>query len=192
MPFPKGLPNAVEWSYYFQLLDPFGMTHTQPTPPHTFLDISIAAQTLAIIENQKIVQTYPVSTAKRGAGEKKGSYCTPRGWHAIRAKIGAGQPLNAVFVGRRATGDIYDGQLQQQYPERDWILTRILWLGGLEPGRNRYGNVDTAWRYIYIHGTPDELMTGSPESHGCIRMHNSDVAALFERTEAGMKVLIHE
>ncbi|MDD2724569.1 MAG: L,D-transpeptidase [Methylovulum sp.] len=167
------------------------MTCSQPIPPASFIDISIPSQELAIMEGQRILQTYPVSTAKKGAGEQKGSYCTPRGWHQIRAKIGAGHPLNAVFVGRRATGEIYNDFLKQQCPERDWILTRILWLGGLEPGHNRYGNVDSAWRYIYIHGTPDELMRGSPESHGCIRMKNADIAQLFDRVAVGMKVFIH-
>ncbi len=167
------------------------MTDPNPISPADFLDISISAQRLAIIENHQIVQTYPVSTAKKGTGAQKGSYCTPLGWHKIRAKIGAGQPLNAVFIGRRATGEIYNQALKQQYPERDWILTRILWLGGLEPGRNRYGDVDTAWRYIYIHGCPDELMAGFPESHGCIRMKNADVADLFGRVNAGLSVYIH-
>jgi lipoprotein-anchoring transpeptidase ErfK/SrfK len=168
------------------------MNAPQPKQPDTFIDIAIATQQLALIENQHIVQTYPVSTAKKGVGERKGSYCTPRGWHRIRAKIGAGQALNSVFVGRRATGEIYNPELQQQHPGRDWILTRILWLGGLEAGFNRFGDVDTTWRYIYIHGTPDELMTGFPESHGCIRMHNADVADLFERVNIGISVYIHE
>jgi lipoprotein-anchoring transpeptidase ErfK/SrfK len=157
-----------------------------------FLDISIPAQQLALIDNGRIIRRYPVSTAKKGAGETKGSYCTPRGWHSIRAKIGANQPLQTVFVGRRATGEIYNATLKAQYPERDWILTRILWLGGLEAGKNRYGAVDSAWRYIYIHGCPDELMAGTPESHGCIRMKNADVADLYQRVTVGLKVYIHE
>jgi len=163
--------------------------------PHnsdSFLDISIGMQQLSIIEDGHVVKSYPVSTAKNGAGELRGSECTPRGWHKIRAKIGADKPMQTVFVGRRATGEIYNADLARQYPQRDWILTRILWLGGLEPGKNRYGKVDTTWRYIYIHGCPDELMTGSPDSHGCIRMKNSDVLDLFNRVEAGFKVYIHE
>lgn len=157
-----------------------------------FLDISISHQKLSIIDNGRILQSYAVSTAKNGAGERRGSECTPTGWHKIRAKIGAGQPLRAVFVGRRPTGEIYSADLGRQHPRRDWILTRILWLGGLEPGKNRYGEVDTAWRYIYIHGCPDELMAGKPESHGCIRMNNTDVLDLFDRVEAGMPVYIHQ
>ncbi len=136
------------------------------------------------------MQFYAVSTAKNGAGETMGSECTPRGWHKIRAKIGDKQPLNSVFIGRRPTGEIYSSDLGRQFPERDWILTRILWLGGLEPGKNRYGNVDSTWRYIYIHGCPDELMNGEPGSHGCIRMNNEDVAELFDSVEPGLQVLI--
>jgi len=176
-------------THYFYLAD---MTGSQPIPPASFIDISVPNQELAVVEGASIQQIYPVSTAKNGAGEQKGSYCTPRGWHQIRAKIGGNQPLNTVFVGRRATGEIYDNRLKQQYPERDWILTRILWLGGLEPGRNRYGNVDSTWRYIYIHGTPDEMMRGYPDSHGCIRMKNADITQLFDDVAVGMKVFIHE
>jgi lipoprotein-anchoring transpeptidase ErfK/SrfK len=157
-----------------------------------YLDISIATQRLSLIENGRIVKTYPVSTAKNGPGERKGSECTPRGWHCIRAKIGEGRPIYTVFKGRRPTGEIYSPELGSLYPERDWILTRILWLGGLEPGKNRYRDVDSTWRYIYIHGTPDEGMQGHPESHGCIRMFNADVLELFDRIEAGVKVYIHE
>jgi len=157
-----------------------------------FIDISMSKQQLTIVENDRVLRAYAVSTAKNGAGEQRGSECTPRGWHKIRAKIGAGQPLQSVFVGRRATGEIYSPELARLQPHRDWILTRILWLGGLEPGKNRYGKVDTAWRYIYIHGCPDELMTGNPGSHGCIRMHNADVVDLFNRVEAGVSVYIHE
>jgi len=156
-----------------------------------YLDICIASQQLTVFADGILVQRYPISTAKNGAGELMGSQCTPTGWHRIRAKIGTGQPLNAVFIGRRATGEIYTAELGTQYPQRDWILTRILWLGGLEPGKNRYGNVDSTWRYIYIHGCPDELMTGIPDSHGCIRMKNIDVLNLFNQMDAGAKVFIH-
>ncbi|MCF7967285.1 MAG: L,D-transpeptidase [Methylobacter tundripaludum] len=157
-----------------------------------YLDICIASQQLTVYTDGNRARRYPVSTAKKGAGELMGSECTPTGWHKIRAKIGAGQPLNSVFVGRRPTGEIYSADLGEQHPQRDWMLTRILWLGGLEPGKNRYGKVDTAWRYIYIHGCPDHLINGRPESHGCIRMKNADVLDLFNRVEAGVKVYIHE
>lgn len=156
-----------------------------------YLDISIAEQRMRLLQAGHTLVDYPVSTAKKGPGQQKGSECTPIGWHSIRAKIGADQPVNAVFKARRPTGEIYSPQLAVEYPERDWILSRILWLGGLEPGFNRYGDVDSAWRYIYIHGTPDAGMRGLPESHGCIRMLNVDVIDLFDRICAGCKVWIH-
>jgi L,D-transpeptidase YbiS len=135
-------------------------------------------------------KSYSVSTAKRGVGEKNGSLCTPRGSHIVRAKIGAGQPLNAVFVRRRATGEVWTPELHEKYPGRDWILTRILWLSGCEPGRNRLGDVDTMRRYIYIHGSPDTAEMGKPGSIGCIRMRNRDVVELFERVPPYTRVEI--
>ena len=156
-----------------------------------YLDISIADQRLLVIDGQQVVAAYPVSTAKNGPGELKGSECTPTGWHQIRAKIGGEAPINSVFIGRRPTGEIYSPELAAQYPNRDWILSRILWLGGLEAGKNRYGKVDSTWRYIYIHGCPDQKMRGEPASHGCIRMLNADVIALFNQVTAACKVLIH-
>lgn len=152
--------------------------------------VNIAGQRLELLESGVSLVSYPVSTAKNGPGEQRGSGCTPRGQHVIRAKIGGQAPENAVFVGRRWTGEIHSPALQEQYPERDWILTRILWLGGLEPGFNRYGEVDTASRYIYIHGSPDAGVTGQPQSHGCIRMKSMDVLDLFERVGAGTRVLV--
>ena len=160
------------------------------TLPNRYIDVCIATQTLQLIEDSIVLQSYCVSTAKNGLGERMGSECTPRGWHKVRARIGDQQPINSVFVGRRVTGEIYTAELSQQYPQRDWILTRILWLGGLEAGLNRYGQVDSSWRYIYIHGCPDELIKGKPESHGCIRMKNADVADLFNSIDVGIKVLI--
>jgi len=125
-------------------------------------------------------KTYVVSTSSKGAGEKNGSFCTPRGSHIVRAKIGAGQPLGAVFVRRRPTGEVWTPELHERYPGRDWILTRILWLSVREPGKNRLGDVDTMRRYIYIHGCPDSAELGKPGSIGCVRMRNRDVAELFE------------
>lgn len=155
--------------------------------------VSLASQTLDLLDdNGKWVKRYPVSTAKSGAGEENGSYCTPRGKHVIRAKIGAGQPVNTVFVQRRPTGEIYTSELGTRYPQRDWILTRILWLSGCEVGFNRLGNVDTMRRYIYIHGSPDDVELGKPGSIGCIRMRNEDLLELFERVEAGTPVEIVE
>ncbi len=108
--------------------------------------ISIPSQRLYLLEGDQTLAEYPVSTAKNGPGELNGSGRTPRGLHQIRAKIGAGAPLRAVFVGRRPTGEIYSPILAARYPQRDWVLTRILWLSGLEPGRNRLGNRDSMRR----------------------------------------------
>lgn len=159
--------------------------------PRRYIEVCIETQTLDLIEDKTVISSYPVSTARNGVGEQMGSECTPRGWHQVRAKIGNETALNSVFVGRRATGEIYNSELSQSYPKRDWILTRILWLGGLEPGTNRYGQVDSTWRYIYIHGCPDQLMKGQPESHGCIRMTNADVLQLFNQINIGERIFIH-
>ena len=142
--------------------------------------IDLPAQSLALFDGQRELRRYRVSTSKFGAGEKNGSHCTPRGRHVVRAKIGAGQPLGAVFVRRRPTGEIWTPELHAQFPGRDWILTRILWLSGCEPGRNRLGDVDTMRRYIYLHGSPDSAAMGQPGSIGCIRMRNAEIAELFE------------
>ena len=125
-------------------------------------------------------------------GELLGSECTPGGWHIIRAKIGDNCPDNTVFRGRRATGEIYSAQLHKKFPFRDWILTRILWLSGLEVGLNRLGRQDTMRRYIYIHGCPDIYPMGQANSHGCIRMHNSQLIELFDLVESGIPVFLHE
>lgn len=158
--------------------------------PRTSIEVSISEQSLRLFEGQTCVATYAVSTALNGPGNESGSGKTPLGLHRIRARIGEGQPVNAVFVGRRPTGEIYSPALAQQFPARDWILSRILWLCGCEPGVNRLGNVDSQRRYIYIHGTPDTEPMGEPRSHGCIRMRNEDVVDLFARVEAGTPVRI--
>lgn len=158
--------------------------------PERLIRISIPDQRLTLDAGEKRLAVYPVSTARNGPGERRGSGCTPRGWHRIRIKIGAGLPPDTVFVGRRPTGEIYGPELAAHHPERDWILTRILWLTGLEPGRNRGGECDTLRRFIYIHGCPDMAPMGVPLSHGCIRMRNRDLLALFERVSAGDRVLI--
>lgn len=156
------------------------------------IDINLTTQRLQLLRGDEVLMDVLISSAKNGPGEVANSQCTPRGWHQIRAKIGAGSEANTIFVGRRPTGEIYTPALHQQHPQRDWILTRILWLSGLEPERNRLGNVDTMRRYIYIHGTPDSVELGQPGSHGCIRMCNSDLIHLFDIVPAGTQVLIHE
>ncbi len=153
--------------------------------------INIQNQTLDLLDSDdRVVQHYSVSTAKNGVGQRRGSFCTPLGRHVIRAKVGEGQPVNTVFIKRRPTGEIYTSELGARYPERDWILTRILWLSGCEPGFNRLGEVDTMRRYIYIHGSPGSVAMGKPGSIGCIRMHNPDLLELFKRVEAGVEVEI--
>lgn len=143
--------------------------------------VSVARQRLTVFaDNGEVLREYPVSTAGAGVGEVSGSFQTPRGQHLIRAKIGAGQPVNTVFVRRRPTGEIWTPELAEQFPGRDWILTRILWLSGCEAGRNRHGCVDTMRRYIYIHGTPDVTDMTTPGSHGCVRMRNTDLIELFD------------
>ena len=156
------------------------------------IHISLATQRLDLLEGQQVIATYSVLTARNGPGEQRNSGCTPRGWHRIRLKIGAGQPLNTVFVGRRPTGEIHSPELAARHPERDWILTRILWLTGLESGYNRGGYCDTLRRFIYIHGCPDTAPMGEPLSHGCIRMSNLDLLGLFERVAVGDRVFITE
>ena len=157
------------------------------------IEISIQQQTLTLVDHFGDVKAkYPVSTAANGVGCEKNSGCTPLGLHIIRARIGAGAQANTVFVGRIATGEICTPELMAQYPNRDWILTRILWLSGTEIGKNRLGNVDTMQRYIYIHGTPDSTDMGKIGSHGCVRMRNADVIALFDAVPVGTSVVISE
>ena len=144
--------------------------------------ISLPQQTLELHDaSGRLLLRYSVSTASRGAGERQGSFRTPRGGHIVRAKIGAGVAENTVFVRRRPTGELWTPQLAEQFPARDWILTRILWLSGTEPGRNRLGDVDTMRRYVYLHGSPDTADMGQPGSIGCVRMRNRDIIELFDR-----------
>lgn len=157
----------------------------------THIEIDLAAQALSLFgPDGACMRRYAVSTAQSGPGERQGSNQTPRGRHRIRAAIGAGQPYAAVFCNRRPTGERWSPELAQAYPERDWILSRILWLSGEEPGFNRLGDVDTMRRYIYIHGTADDQPMGTPCSHGCIRMRNCDVIELFDLVGAGTPVVI--
>lgn len=156
------------------------------------IEISIQQQQLYCRDDQgELLAQYPVSTAKNGVGNQNGSGCTPLGKHIIRAKIGAGAPANAVFIGRRQTGEICTPALMRESPNRDWILTRILWLSGTELGVNRLGDVDTMRRYVYIHGTPDSTDMSIPGSHGCVRMRNADLVQLFELVPVYTPVLIH-
>ena len=154
--------------------------------------VFVGEQRLELYNDDDLLLATSISTAKKGVGEINGSEKTPRGWHTIRAKIGNHLPLNTVFVGRRPTGEIYSPGLRTQHPQRDWILTRILWMSGLEPGFNRLGNVDTMRRYIYIHGCPDDDVLGVPGSHGCIKMRNTEIVRLFNLIDVGTRVYITE
>jgi lipoprotein-anchoring transpeptidase ErfK/SrfK len=158
--------------------------------PERRIIVSVGEQRLRLFEAGRLVQDYRVSTGFNGLGEEHGSGCTPRGLHRIRIKIGANCPKGAVFVGRRPTGEVYCPELAEAFPQRDWILSRILWLTGMEQGRNRGGWCDTLRRFIYIHGTPDSESMGVALSHGCIRMGNDDLIELFDRVRAGDPVLI--
>lgn len=157
--------------------------------------IKITSQQLEVYDAGKLMQRYTISTAKNGVGQAEGSGCTPLGLHCISEKIGAGLPINSVFVAREFTGEIYTPALAKQYPNRDWILTRILWLAGCEASVNQGiasdgSCCDSKQRYIYIHGTPDTEAVGVPQSHGCIRMRNSDVITLFDWVHVGTPVNI--
>jgi len=155
------------------------------------IEISILDQALTLRSDEgKALERYLVSTSRNGAGEQQGSFCTPRGEHIVRAKIGADHPVDTVFVRRRPTGEIWTPEMAERFPGRDWILTRILWLSGREPGKNRLGEVDTMRRYIYIHGSPDSIAMGKPGSIGCIRMRNEDIVELFELVPPGTGVSI--
>ncbi|HVE52099.1 MAG TPA: L,D-transpeptidase [Ramlibacter sp.] len=165
----------------------------QPVPPAAAfprIDVDVAAQRLRLALPDGAVRQYAVSTAANGTGCTEGSYCTPTGAHRVRLKIGEGCAPGTVFRARRPTGEVFGPALSAQFPGRDWILTRILWLEGLERGHNRGGAVDTLRRFVYIHGTADEDRMGEPVSHGCIRMRNADVMELFDLVPPGAPVRI--
>ncbi|MDX8382533.1 MAG: L,D-transpeptidase [Ghiorsea sp.] len=149
--------------------------------------ISIAQQMLYHRRPTGVVCAYPVSTARKGAGNQQGSWQTPLGKHRIDAKIGENMPKFTAFVGRMPVATFHPSIKAQR---QDWILSRILWLSGMQTGINRRGKVDSRQRYIYIHGTNEEENMGSPASHGCIRMTNDDVIHLFAHVRLGESVVI--
>lgn len=156
------------------------------------IEVDLGRQRLLLWNEGRMLRECLVSTGGNGIGEINGSGCTPRGRHVVRAKIGGGAPEGTLFVARRPTGDVWTPELHARYPGRDWILTRILWLSGVERGRNRLGCVDTFRRYIYLHGTPPTTRLGMPGSKGCIRMANGDVTAMFDQLPVGAEVELHE
>ena len=156
------------------------------------IHVDLKTQRLVLKHADEPVFETTIASARKGAGEINGSEQTPRGWHIVRAKIGKGLKENTILKGRRVTGELYSERLRHQFPKRDWILTRIIWLSGLEPGFNRLGNVDTMQRFIYIHGCPDGDPMGKRSSHGCIKMRNDDIVQLFDLVDIGTKVFITE
>ncbi len=147
------------------------------------LEVSVPLQKLALYREGELVKTYPVSTSKFGLGDEKGSYRTPPGKLEVVEKIGAGKPAGAVFKSRQWTGEV----IKPNAPGRDPIVSRILWLNGLEPqNKNAYS------RCIYIHGTAAERDIGRPVSYGCVRMKSRDVIDLHDRIGAGSRVFIVE
>ncbi|KAA0013672.1 L,D-transpeptidase [Billgrantia pellis] len=163
-------------------------------PPRegTWFEVDIARQRLVHWQGGRMLAEWPASTALAGPGQGEGSGGTPLGWHYVRAAIGANQPFGAVFRGRRPTGEVYSPALAAAHPERDWILTRILWLCGLERGFNRGGDVDSQRRYIYFHGTPPDQPMGEPRSHGCIRLRDEALLELFALAPPGTPVWLHD
>lgn len=157
-----------------------------------YIEIGLREQRLWLRQGDRVVAAYLCSTSRNGPGEMQDSECTPRGWHAVHAKIGDDCVPGTVFVGRRPTGEIYCSELGACSPGRDWILTRILWLSGLEPGRNQGGNVDSKNRYIYIHGAPDDASMGVPGSRGCVRLRSNEIIDLFNRVAIGTRVYIRD
>lgn len=163
---------------------------TKQAQSKQLIHIVIREQILNCYDADQLIFTFFISSSKKGPGELQDSGCTPRGWHQIYSKIGLDCPINSVFVGRKWTSEIYSSSLRNQYPDRDWILTRILQLDGLELGRNKGGHVDSLNRFIYIHGTPDDNPVGKPGSHGCIRMRNTDLLSLVNWVNIGTYVYI--
>jgi len=170
--------------------------------------VSIDKQELYFYQADKLSKTYLIASAKNGTGQVVNSECTPLGKHQIYEKIGSQAALNSVFVARQLTGEIYSDELAEQHPNRDWILTRILWLEGLESGFNRGSldpdsfdklklnteplSCDTRQRFIYIHGCPDSHPMQVPSSHGCIKMRNTDIIELYEWVSIGTQVTIQQ
>lgn len=161
-----------------------------PAGPVDLVRISVGAQRLELWSGDRLVEHYPVSTAKNGVGSAAGSQRTPLGRHRVCAKFGAGEPLGRVFETRRPTSVVATIHTAPVDLPEDVITTRILWLEGLEPGKNRGKGVDSKDRTIYIHGTNEEGLIGTPASHGCVRMRNADVLEVFERVAEGTAVEI--
>jgi lipoprotein-anchoring transpeptidase ErfK/SrfK len=156
----------------------------------TIVLVNIAQQQMLIVSNNTMLKTYTVSTAKAGIGAEKNSNKTPLGVHRIKNKMGDKEPLGTIFFARQASGQIAEIYTDTTDTPKDYVTTRILWLDGLEPGKNKGGKVDSYERYIYIHGTHEEGLLGKPMSMGCIRMKNKDVIEIFNLVKEGTLVSI--
>ncbi|WP_192036842.1 L,D-transpeptidase [Halomonas sp. YLGW01] len=165
---------------------------TLPPADGPWLEIDVMTQRLVVWQGSERRSEYAISSGLAGHGQEEGSGQTPLGWHYVRAAIGEGQPLGCVFRGRRPTGEVYSAELAAAHPKRDWILTRILWLCGLEAGHNRGGDVDSQRRYIYLHGTPPTEPMGVAASHGCIRLRDEALLEVFAASVPGTPVWLHD
>lgn len=151
--------------------------------------VCVDQQMFRIIENGDVIWQAQCSTAANGTGSQSGSYKTPLGWHRVAEKYGSRAAWGQEFVARRPTRTVWQ---PGDDTEKDMVLTRILWLDGLEPGRNKGGEVDSYHRYIYIHGTNGEEDIGTPASMGCVRLLNDDVIEAYELIPVDTRVLITE
>ena len=157
---------------------------------HEIIFVSIKNQKLYHIKNNRVINNYSVSSSKYGTGNKNGSNKTPLGLHKIKEKHGEGVPINGKMVGRIFYNQIANIYKDTTESKTDDITSRILWLEGIEKGKNKGEGIDSYSRYIYIHGTSEEGKLGTPASHGCIRMKNKDVIDLYNKVEVGTLVLI--
>jgi len=173
----RGL-RILHWGIFPVLLLLVGCADT-----HHRIIVSVPDQKMLVLTDEKPVAVYKISTSKFGTGDREGSYATPLGHLCVRKKIGEGVPLGTVFKSRKPTGEI----LEPDAPGRDPIVTRILWLDGLEAH-----NSNAFSRCIYIHGTPQESILGTPASFGCIRMRSCDVTKVYDLVGHGARVEIVE
>ena len=166
------------------------MTSSAFAQDNLSIEIDISLQRLYLVDNSTIISSYPISSSKYGEGSKQNSFKTPLGSHMIKEMIGDQVPKNTIFISRintqREAKIIHD----QENSDNDYVTTRIMWLDGMEDGKNKGKGVDSYNRYIYIHGTHEEGLIGQKASHGCIRMFNSDVIELFNVVKKGTKVYI--
>ncbi len=155
------------------------VTQYGASPQGRVIVVDISRQLLSLYQDDKCLHSWPVSTSARGSGNRMDSLQTPLGAHRIAEKIGADSPANTIFKGRQDCGELANITQRPEPTGEDLITSRILWLKGIEPGKNLDGDVDSQQRYIYIHGTAEEGLIGQAVSHGCIRMRNADVIELF-------------